>query len=144
MSETLSGHTILTNVVRFKIWKLLEDGNLFNPIKDGHLDDELHLAQMVSLMGPPPKQFLRRSDQCLKYWDVEGMSTSAHKSVCLPADFNVMERQLDCWNSNSQPNSRITRDTSVRQRQRAANRAYPQNFEVAPRRSALSPRPLRR
>ncbi|KAK5687867.1 hypothetical protein LTR17_026698 [Elasticomyces elasticus] len=54
------------------IWNLLEDGNLFNPVKDGHLDDELHFAQMVSLMGPPPKQFLERSDRCRRYWDSEG------------------------------------------------------------------------
>lgn len=56
-----------------KIWNLLEDGNLFNPVKDnGRLDDELHFAQMVSLMGPPPKQFLERSERCRTYWDSEG------------------------------------------------------------------------
>ncbi|KAI6790716.1 protein kinase [Hortaea werneckii] len=54
------------------IWNLLEDGNLFRPYKDGLLDDEVHFAQMVSLMGPPPKQFLERSDRCRKYWDSEG------------------------------------------------------------------------
>ncbi|RMY83670.1 hypothetical protein D0862_11640 [Hortaea werneckii] len=54
------------------IWNLLEDGNLFQPFKDGHLDDEVHFAQMVSLMGPPPKQFLERSDRCRKFWDSEG------------------------------------------------------------------------
>ncbi|KAI7158102.1 protein kinase [Hortaea werneckii] len=54
------------------IWNLLEDGNLFQPFKDGQLDDEVHFAQMTSLMGPPPKQFLERSDRWLKYWDAEG------------------------------------------------------------------------
>ncbi|KAI7554986.1 protein kinase [Hortaea werneckii] len=54
------------------IWNLLEDGNLFQPFKDGQLDDEVHFAQMISLMGPPPKQFLERSDRCLKCWDAEG------------------------------------------------------------------------
>ncbi|KAI7083591.1 protein kinase [Hortaea werneckii] len=55
------------------IWSVgVMDGNLFRPSKDGHLDDELHFAQMVSLMGPPPKQFLERSDRCRKYWDAEG------------------------------------------------------------------------
>ncbi|RMY79020.1 hypothetical protein D0863_00350 [Hortaea werneckii] len=54
------------------IWNLLEDGNLFQPFKDGQLDDEVHFAQMISLMGPPPKQFLERSDRWLKYWDAEG------------------------------------------------------------------------
>ena len=55
-----------------KIWNLLEDGNLFQPFKDGQLDNEVHFAQMISLMGPPPKQFIERSDRCLKYWDAEG------------------------------------------------------------------------
>lgn len=41
-------------------------------MKDGHLNDELHLAEMVSLMGPPPKQFLERSEKCRQYWDGEG------------------------------------------------------------------------
>lgn len=39
---------------------------------NGHLNDELHFAQMVSLMGPPSKQFLERSHRCGKYWDPEG------------------------------------------------------------------------
>ncbi|CAK1362660.1 Dual specificity protein kinase pom1 [Cercospora beticola] len=54
------------------IWNLLEDGNLFDPVKDGHLNDELHFAQMVSLMGPPPKQFLERCSKCRNFWDSEG------------------------------------------------------------------------
>ncbi|KAI1839814.1 hypothetical protein JX266_013972 [Neoarthrinium moseri] len=54
------------------IWSLFEGGNLFYAVKDGHLDDELHFAEMVSLMGPPPKQFLQRSDRCRQYWDSEG------------------------------------------------------------------------
>jgi hypothetical protein len=41
-------------------------------VKDGHLDDELHLAEMVSLMGPPPQEFLSRSEECRRYWDAEG------------------------------------------------------------------------
>ncbi|KAI6830091.1 hypothetical protein KC367_g3155 [Hortaea werneckii] len=59
-------------MIKSKIWNLLEDGNLFRPFKDGLLDDELHFAQMVSLMGPPPKQFVERSDRCRRYWDSEG------------------------------------------------------------------------
>lgn len=65
---------MLTSLIE-QIWNLLEDGNLFRPIKDGHLDDELHFAQMISLMGPPPRRFLERSRQCSKYWDSEGESS---------------------------------------------------------------------
>ncbi|KAF2717604.1 hypothetical protein K431DRAFT_323022 [Polychaeton citri CBS 116435] len=55
------------------IWSIgVMDGDLFNHVRHGHLDDELHFAQMVSLMEPPPKQFLERSDRCLRYSDPEG------------------------------------------------------------------------
>ncbi|EEU37263.1 uncharacterized protein NECHADRAFT_92250 [Fusarium vanettenii 77-13-4] len=53
------------------IWDLFEGGRLFRAEKDGHLNDELHLAEMVSLLGPPPKEFLKRSDKCRLYWDAE-------------------------------------------------------------------------
>ncbi|EXJ86262.1 hypothetical protein A1O1_06632 [Capronia coronata CBS 617.96] len=54
------------------IWDLFEGGRLFHAVKDGRLDDELHLAEMVSLMGPSPGKFLDRSDMCRRYWDSEG------------------------------------------------------------------------
>jgi len=44
-------------------------------MQNGCLSDELHLAEMVALMGPPPKAFLERSEECSKYWDVDGMYT---------------------------------------------------------------------
>ena len=55
-----------------QIWSLFEEANLFSAFKDGNLDDELHFAEMVSLIGTPPKQFLERSDRCCRYWDSEG------------------------------------------------------------------------
>ncbi|KAK5990076.1 putative serine/threonine-protein kinase clkA-like protein [Cladobotryum mycophilum] len=54
------------------IWDLFEGGPLFQPVKNGILDDELHLVAMVSLIGPPPKAFLERSENCRRYWDAEG------------------------------------------------------------------------
>jgi serine/threonine protein kinase len=53
-------------------WDLLQGNCLFNASKDGLLHDERHLAEMVSLMGPPPKEFLERSENCYKYWDSDG------------------------------------------------------------------------
>lgn len=53
-------------------WDLFEGGRLFHAVKDKVLSDELHLAEMVSLMGPPPKRFLERSQTCARYWDGEG------------------------------------------------------------------------
>jgi hypothetical protein len=32
---------------------------------------------MVSLMGPPPKAFLERSEKCRKYWDFDGIVCSS-------------------------------------------------------------------
>ncbi|KAK2757610.1 hypothetical protein FQN54_004579 [Arachnomyces sp. PD_36] len=54
------------------VWDIFEGGNLFFAKKNGMLDDEQHLAEMVSLMGPPPVEFLKRSEKCLKYWDEQG------------------------------------------------------------------------
>ncbi|KAK8112456.1 kinase domain-containing protein [Apiospora sp. TS-2023a] len=54
------------------IWELLEGRCFFESETDGQLDDERHLAEMASVMGPPPKAFLERSKKCQKYWDSEG------------------------------------------------------------------------
>lgn len=56
----------------FKTWDFLERGSLFFAKKDGVLNGEQHLAEMVSLLGPPPLEFIRRSDKCLQYWDEHG------------------------------------------------------------------------
>jgi hypothetical protein len=32
----------------------------------------LNCAAMISLLGPPPEEFLRRSDKCRQYWDDQG------------------------------------------------------------------------
>ncbi|KAI1169967.1 kinase-like domain-containing protein [Nemania sp. FL0916] len=54
------------------IWDLFEGGRLFRAMKDGQLNDEQHLAEIVSLIGNPPKKFLERSEKCREYWDAEG------------------------------------------------------------------------
>lgn len=41
------------------------------------LEDELmnkahHLAAMIALLGPPPLEFLERSEESWKYWDENG------------------------------------------------------------------------
>jgi len=54
------------------IWDLLEGKRLFHAKKDGVLDDEQHLAEMVSLMGNPPPEFLRRSKLCARFFDDAG------------------------------------------------------------------------
>ncbi|ETS73402.1 hypothetical protein PFICI_15007 [Pestalotiopsis fici W106-1] len=54
------------------IWDIFEGGRLMHAMGNDHFDDEQHLAQMVSLIGNPPKEFLKRSQNCRQYWDDEG------------------------------------------------------------------------
>jgi len=42
--------------------------------KNGILDDQQHLAEMVSPLGPPPPEFLIRSKNCYQYWDSKGIA----------------------------------------------------------------------
>jgi hypothetical protein len=57
---------------------MAEGNHLFFAKKDRILHDEQHLAEMVSLLGPPPPEFLIRSDKCLKYWDKRGTLLSSN------------------------------------------------------------------
>ncbi|QPG96452.1 hypothetical protein C2857_004238 [Epichloe festucae Fl1] len=54
------------------VWDLFEGGRLFRAVSAERLDDEMHLAEMVSLLGPPPKRFLDMHEQSRKYWDSKG------------------------------------------------------------------------
>lgn len=56
------------------MWDMLEVNKLFkchNP--EGVFDDAYHLAGMIAIMGPPPLEFLRRSENSKRFWDAEGM-----------------------------------------------------------------------
>ena len=58
-----------------QIWDLLEGKPLFNAKKDGILNDEQHLAEMVSLMGKPPPKFIQRSARASAFFDDSGQFT---------------------------------------------------------------------
>ncbi|OAX77179.1 CMGC/SRPK protein kinase, partial [Emergomyces africanus] len=61
------------------IWDLFEEKHLFGDIfdsKGGH-DPSKHLALMVALIGPPPSEFVRRSETTEQCFDPSG------KSPCL-------------------------------------------------------------
>ncbi|GKZ19738.1 hypothetical protein AbraCBS73388_004725 [Aspergillus brasiliensis] len=50
------------------LWELLADEALFNGLCD-HQEEysrEVHIAQMIRLLGPPPSQFLDRCDPCIR------------------------------------------------------------------------------
>jgi len=59
------------------MWDLLEGGHLFFAKKNRILDDKQHLAEMVSLLGPPPPEFLKRSEKCDQYWDSQGTAVNS-------------------------------------------------------------------
>jgi hypothetical protein len=71
----LPHHDDCDALTRGQIWDLFEGTSLFHAAKDGCLNDEQHLAEMVSLLGPPPKAFLARSKKCSQYWDSDGKIT---------------------------------------------------------------------
>ncbi|GKZ46669.1 hypothetical protein AbraIFM66951_009808 [Aspergillus brasiliensis] len=51
-----------------QLWELLADEALFNGLCD-HQEEysrEVHIAQMIRLLGPPPSQFLDRCDPCIR------------------------------------------------------------------------------
>ncbi|RLL95593.1 hypothetical protein CFD26_102340 [Aspergillus turcosus] len=45
-------------------WNIIERTELFRQVHDaqGHYNPKAHLAEMIALLGPPPKQLLARSD----------------------------------------------------------------------------------
>ncbi|KAK3649216.1 hypothetical protein LTR56_007056 [Elasticomyces elasticus] len=55
------------------LWDLLQPHTLFDPSdQNGEYSVQHHLAQMVAVMGPPPLDFLNRSERSWKYWDRDG------------------------------------------------------------------------
>ncbi|KAK0823631.1 hypothetical protein LTR73_008324 [Friedmanniomyces endolithicus] len=56
------------------LWDLFEPKRLFYPQgEDGRYSESIHLAQMISIMGPPPLDFLQRSGKSKLFWDDEGV-----------------------------------------------------------------------
>ncbi|WEW61697.1 hypothetical protein PRK78_007189 [Emydomyces testavorans] len=55
------------------LWDLVSARHLF-PVRitERGLDEALRLAEMIAIMGPPPKEFVERSDACQIFWDENG------------------------------------------------------------------------
>lgn len=60
----------------------MEGHHLFFAKQNGSLSDEQHLAEMISLMGPPPPEFLKRSEKCQTFWDSNGISLLLKLLLC--------------------------------------------------------------
>ena len=58
-----------------QIWDLYEDKHLFNTIdpQENKYAAAVHLAEMVSYLGKPPPEFLKRSKISSWYFDDQGM-----------------------------------------------------------------------
>lgn len=56
------------------LWDLMENFGLFDGIdtRPGHYRPEQHLGLMISLLGPPPKEFLKRGAKTSNYFDSQG------------------------------------------------------------------------
>ncbi|RAH70681.1 CMGC/CLK protein kinase [Aspergillus aculeatinus CBS 121060] len=59
-------------------WDFMQDEHLFSGKTHGVLCNEQHLAELVSLMGPPPPEFVQRcsssrsSSKCARFFDERG------------------------------------------------------------------------
>jgi hypothetical protein len=55
------------------VWDLFENQHLFKVEDSKGQDSNLyHLVEMVALLGPPPKDFLQRSNYALEFFDNNG------------------------------------------------------------------------
>lgn len=55
------------------MWDMLEVNKLFKcHSPEGVFDYAYHLAGMVAIMGPPPVEFLKRSEISKEFWDADG------------------------------------------------------------------------
>ncbi|KAI9042650.1 kinase-like protein [Aspergillus affinis] len=54
-------------------WTLFEQGHLFsNQTLENDTQHAQRFAEMISHLGPPPVEFLRRSEESLEFWDENG------------------------------------------------------------------------
>lgn len=56
-----------------KVWDLFEEERMFHPGgSDREQSNARMLAELIALLGPPPKDFLPRADETLAYWNHQG------------------------------------------------------------------------
>ncbi|KAI0105551.1 kinase-like protein [Nemania sp. FL0031] len=55
-------------------WDMLQSKKLFEiyDVNDQRLNNAHHLANMIALLGPPPLDYLKRSETYLEFWDERG------------------------------------------------------------------------
>ncbi|KAG8625798.1 hypothetical protein KVT40_006199 [Elsinoe batatas] len=59
--------------IAISVWDLFEPSRLFKAKgAEGEYSEHHHLAQMIAIMGPPPRDFLKRSERCDRFWRADG------------------------------------------------------------------------
>lgn len=72
---------------KLQIWELFENYYMFQDRgPDGEYSEAHLLASMIALLGPPPSQFLKRSDKSLRFWDESGRYTIKARECARNAD----------------------------------------------------------
>ena len=67
-----------------QIWDLFQNKHLFDATNGGETTSTLyHLAEMVALLGPPPKELLARGDTASTWFAEDGMNSSAMERDCV-------------------------------------------------------------
>ncbi|GAB7348618.1 hypothetical protein MBLNU459_g6994t2 [Dothideomycetes sp. NU459] len=78
------------------IWDLFEGNHLFEHIFDskGHHDPFLHLARMVSLIGPPSNKFVKRSETTEQCFNENGIWIAQEAASVAPTTLEDIEMRL--------------------------------------------------
>ncbi|KAH6627486.1 kinase-like domain-containing protein [Chaetomium tenue] len=90
------GHKIDIWNVGCLIWDIFEGRNLFDGIdpKDSAYRGRAHLAEMISLLGPPPPEFINRGDLKDKFFSESGEWT-ADTELLPPKTLEHLETSLE-------------------------------------------------
>jgi serine/threonine-protein kinase SRPK3 len=61
------------------VWDLFYNKHMFDGIdpETNKLTNQHHIAEIVACLGPPPLEFLQRSEVSRKYFDCEGENSNS-------------------------------------------------------------------
>ena len=60
-------------IIYLKAWDIVSSQTLIKgEARDGIFDDGVHIAELVALLGPPPREFLEKRDLSSVFWDESG------------------------------------------------------------------------
>ncbi|OBT66137.1 hypothetical protein VE03_05141 [Pseudogymnoascus sp. 23342-1-I1] len=83
------------------VWDMFENRHMFNGLdpETGKYANRFHLASIVGLLGPPPPEFLQRSEYSSVYFDDKGNWKCVNP--VLPASWEESERNLNGSNKKA-------------------------------------------